>query len=228
MKRPLIIFFLLIILSIPFASLEKYVDFELIRDVGYPRLLANGVLFTLPENYGSDIYLRTNIDNWEKNYYFKKSLFDIHYTLVPYNLDIDEIKYKINIDGLWETDPYNKEIVNDILGTSISVLKTPKEAIYFYRTPIVEKSKDKIKKVQFKYHNPSARGVNFVCSVDNWCQYSHPMKKNINGYWELTKNFTKGKYLYYFFVDGRKVVDLNNNNRLIDKRSGETSFFVIE
>lgn len=224
------IFSLIIIIfsSLFFYSLERYVDFDLIKKAESPRFLSNGILFTLPCGYGEKVFLRTNLDNWEKNYYFKPSLYDILYVFIPYNLRVNNIKYKINIDGFWETDMYNSECVEDMLNTKLSVLPVPKEAIYHLEMPIIEKIGDKIKSVAFKYYNPDAKEVNFVCSIDNWCQYSHSMKKNKNGYWEISKGFSRGIYVYFFFVDGKKIIDLENRNRLWDEIRGQVSYFVVD
>ena len=182
----------------------------------------------MPGNNEEKAFLRTNLDNWKKNYYFELSLYGILYAFIPYNLEVENVQYKININGFWITDPYNKECTEDMLNTKLSSLSIPKDVIYHFEIPIIEKTENKIKKVAFQYYNPEAKEVNFVCSVDNWCQYSYPMKKNLDGFWHISKNFSKGVYYYFFFVDGRKVFDFKNENVKWDKKKGKISYFIIE
>jgi hypothetical protein len=223
-----IIFITLIILIMPIYSFEKYVDFDLIKKDGPPRFIENGVLFTLPETNDTIAFLRTNIDNWQKNYYFKSSLYDVLYAFVPYTTNIKTIKYKININGHWTSDPNNTEYSLDDLGINLSTIMTPDKEMYYEEMPIIENTKDIVKKTTFKYYNPGAKEVNFVCSIDNWNHYSHPMKKNNNGFWEITKYYTSGTYLYYFLVDGEKNIDVENPNKFWNKKNGQVSYFVIE
>ena len=231
MKRFIVIillFIIIILLSSQIYSYEKYVDFDLLKKEEPPRFIENGILFTLSGEEGAIAFLRTNIDNWQKDYYYKLSLYNILYVFVPYTENIKTIKYKININGHWISDPNNPEHLTDDLGTDLSTISIPEQEMYYEQMPIIEKDKNSIKKAVFKYYNPNAKEVNFVCSTDNWSHYSHPMKYNNNGYWEITKYFTYGTYLYYFLVDGKKVIDVENPNKLWEPKRGQVSYFVIE
>ncbi len=225
-SKILLIFFILSV--IPLYPFEKYVDFGLLKKAGPPRIIENNILFTIEGKPDSIAFLRTNLDNWQKNYYFKSSLYNILYALVPYTSNMKTIKYKINIEGYWVSDPSNPEYTLDDYGTNISTIIIPDEEEYFENTPIIEETKNLIKKVTFKYYDPKAKEVNFVCSIDNWSHYTYPMKYYNNGLWITTKFFTQGTYQYYFLVDGEKVVDIENVNKLWDLKRGQVSFFIIE
>ena len=231
MKKTLIIklfFVILVQLITPIYSYEKYIDFDLLKKEGPPRFVENGILFTLQGDENTIAFLRTNIDNWQKNYYYKLSLYNILYTFVPYKKNIKTLKYKININGYWMSDPNNTQYSSDDLGIDLSSISIPDQEMYYEQMPIIENGKNLIKKTTFKYYNPKAKEVNFVCSIDNWSHYSHSMEYNNNGYWEITKYFTHGTYLYYFLVDGEKVIDVENPNKLWDEKRGQVSFFIIE
>ena len=205
------LFLFLFISNIYLFSYEKYVDFDLIKEAGYPRFVENGILFTLPPNDKTDAYLRVNIDNWQNDYKFRPNLYNVLYVFIPFNHKISLVKYKINING-----------------TKISLLKVPQEEIFYKKMPIILESETAIKEVTFKYFDPKAHDVNFVCSIDNWSEYTHPMKKNADGGWEITMSFTRGTYMYYFCVNGNVVTDINNDKKLWDKRRGQVSFFSIK
>ena len=209
-------------------GLEQYVDFDLIKKHSEPRFLSNGFLFTLPENIGYSIFLRTKSDNWEHNHYFEKSLYNVWYLFIPYNDIEGEFLYKLNINGYWENDPANNNFIYDKFHSKISVLNVPSENIYSKQMPVINKYSGEYKKVLFKYHNEDAKEVSFVCSKNNWSVFSYQMKKNNDGYWEISLDFTKGKFYYYFLVDWKKVTDKNNPNRSYDRDKGEVSYFVVD
>jgi hypothetical protein len=223
------LFFIILILQITYLNpYEKYVDFDLLKKEGPPRFIENGILFTLRGEEGAIAFLRTNIDNWQKDHYYSLSLYNILYVFVPYPENIKTIKYKINLNGHWMSDPNNNDFSSDDIGIDLSSLSIPKQEMYYDQMPIIEKSKNLTKKTTFRYYNPNAKEVNFVYSVDNWSHYSHTMKYDNNGYWTITKYFTQGTYLYYFLVDGDKMIDVENPNKLWDAKKGQVSFFIIE
>ena len=219
---------LLIFSNLYLFSYEKYVDLDLVKEAGPPRFIDNGILFTLPLDDQTDVYLRTNLDNWQNNHQYKPNLYNVLYVFIPLNHETVMVKYKININGYWITDPYNTEFTTDEYGTRISLLRVPNEDLFYEKTPIILENETVIKEVIFKYFDSEASDVNFVCSIDNWSEYSHPMKKNTDGVWEITKSFTKGTYMYYFLVNGNIVTDINNDKKLWDKRRGQVSFFTIK
>lgn len=226
--KKLIFFLLFLKILLPVLAIEEFVDQELIKNDSPPRFLKDGFLFTLPANSGRVIFLKTDMDNWEKNYYFKKSLYGIYYLFLPYDYKTKRIHYKINIDGFWDKDPNNNNYIEDKYGIKISFIDLPEKVFYFTKMPIIENINQRIKSVKFKYYNPNAKEVLLVCSVDNWSPFSNTMQLNKEGFWEIELNFSKGRYYYYFLVDWKKVIDLKNPNRVYDKDQGEVSFFTIE
>jgi 1,4-alpha-glucan branching enzyme len=104
----------------------------------------------------------------------------------------------------------------------------PEDYIYSQKSPKIEQSDGKLKKVIFYYFNPDASDVNFVSFLDKWNQFTHQMYKNQDGYWEFTMDCKKGYYYYYFLADDKKVIDIENPNKVYDDIAGEVSVFIIE
>lgn len=104
----------------------------------------------------------------------------------------------------------------------------PDESRFYHEMPFIEKNNDKVKKVYFRYYDPQAKEVDLVCSVDNWSRFSHQMHLNNYGFWEITMSFTKGIYYYYYCIDSRKIIDLENQYRVNDKIKGQLSYFIVE
>jgi hypothetical protein len=227
LKTTILLLFLLFTATIA-GSLEKFVDFDLINSAGPPRLLDNGILFTLDPDEGRIIFLRTSLDNWEQDYYFRKSLYGILYTFVPYSFSTSKVTYKLNIDGFWETDPNNMSSSVSRHGSTSSVIDVPETVTYHRDYPLIENTDSKVKNVTFFYYNQDATEVNLLTSADNFSPYSHVMKKDRNGYWTITMPFTRGFYRYYFLVDGKKMSDLENEDHIFDPEIGDVSVFSIE
>jgi hypothetical protein len=219
---------LMILLSVNLYSIEKYVSVDLLRKESSPRFVENGLLITLSKKQAAKVFLRTNIDGWKKDYYFKESLYGILYTIIPYNEKYNKILYKLNFNGYWEKDPNNNNFIEDNYGTEVSYVNMPEDYIYSQKSPKIEQSDGKLKKVIFYYFNPDASDVNFVSFLDKWNQFSHQMYKNQDGYWEFTMDCKKGYYYYYFLADDKKVIDIENPNKVYDDIAGEVSVFIIE
>ena len=228
MKKKNIIIIILTIFVLSANSFEKYVDFDLIKSPGSPRLVRDGILFTMAGGENKNAFLRTDMDNWKKNYYFKNNLYNVLYVFIPYQSNIKSFKYRININGFWIADPNNSNMTEDDIGNELSVVSLTEENFYSESLPIIEKNKNNVKKVIFRYYNPNAKEVNFVASIDNWTEYSNQMTRKDSGYWEFTKYFTSGKYSYYFFVDGKKEIDLDNEKVEWNPSKGQVSYFVIQ
>lgn len=228
MKKKIFIFVVSFFVFLPLSSYERFIDFDLIKKAEAPRFVEDGVLITIDKNFGNVLYLRTDMDMWSKSYYFKKSQYGIFYLFLPIKKEVKSLKYRINVDGFWTVDPNNKNVIEDSVGIQLSYLELT-EPIFFYREmPVIEISSDPAKKVYFRYYAPNAEVVTLVTSIDNFSPFSNRMIKNRYGYWEIEKYFANGTYTYYFFVDGKKVVDIENKNRGWDPLKGEVSFFVIK
>jgi len=224
--RTFIILFSLLVLNIvSLFSYEKYIDIDLLKKSSPPRYFKDSILLTLDENENSAIYVRTNLDNWKSDHYFKKNLYNVFYLILPYREKTKEIQYKVNINGYWQTDPNNKKYTNDFLGEKISIIDIPEEDFCYNTMPVIKDIDKNLAKMYFRYYNPEAEEVNFICSIDNWCLFSHPMKKNNNGYWEITKDFSRGIFLYAFLVDGKVISDIENPNKMKNNRGEKISFF---
>ena len=227
-RKKFILIGIFLITTVLNYSIEKYINLEFIKKESSPRFLAEGILITISDKQARYSYLRTNIDGWKQNYYFKQSLYGIFYIILPYNLKMSQIQYKLNIDGYWEIDPNNPDYTEDKYGTLISIINLPKECIYNQEMPIIDKIDNKKYKISFKYNNPSAKEVNFVTSIDRWCLYSHPMTLNEDGYWEISLSFKKGKYYYYFLVNGKKIPDIENPEKTYLPDLGEVSIVEVK
>lgn len=227
-KKIYYLIILTLVCSFSTFSIEKYVDFGLIRKAEAPRFVSEGILITLPADVGYSYFLRTNFDNWQKKHYFTKSDYGIHYLVIPYNPTKEKLLYKLNIDGFWVTDPNNPDYEEDKYGTPISRLNQPEKNEYLLSNPIIPETDDRVKTVLFRYYNPGAREVALVNSAYNMSYYSNPMYRVEDGFWEIELYLTEGYYYYFFFVDGEQLIDIRNEQKQYHPSYGNISVFTIE
>jgi 1,4-alpha-glucan branching enzyme len=69
----------------------------------------------------------------------------------------------------------------------------------------------------FYYKNRNAREVYLVGDFNNWNPYSHPLRKNRSGLWEVVLDIPPGSYLYRFIVDGVYKPDPLNKDLVKDR-----------
>jgi len=63
------------------------------------------------------------------------------------------------------------------------------------------------KPVNFYCSAPTAASVVLVGDFNNWDNTSHPMRRQVDGYWFLQLRLTHGHHRYLFLVDGKPVLD---------------------
>ncbi|MGQ9510125.1 MAG: glycogen-binding domain-containing protein [Thermodesulfobacteriota bacterium] len=66
-----------------------------------------------------------------------------------------------------------------------------------------------LKKTEFSFLGPDAKGVFIGGSFNQWNPSSHPLKRDKKGAWKITLPLSPGQYEYLFFVDGEWQTDPN-------------------
>lgn len=65
----------------------------------------------------------------------------------------------------------------------------------------------KTKKVKFTFNAPSAKKVAIAGTFNNWNAAADPMKRAIDGDWQISLSLKPGKYEYKYIVDGNWAND---------------------
>lgn len=76
-----------------------------------------------------------------------------------------------------------------------------------------EKSKIKLRKINFSFESADAVAVFVVGDFNNWDPTAHPMKNDGTGKWNRAVMIPPGKYEYKFLADGQWLVDPGNDQR---------------
>ncbi|MEE1290219.1 MAG: hypothetical protein UHW86_04190 [Spirochaetota bacterium] len=231
MKRYIFaVFFILFSLSAMFCDkqIKRFVDVNQLKEAGAPIFTQDSIILTLPpENAGrQEIFLVTDLDGWEKQYYFDTSLYGVYFCKLPYT-DKSDFVYRLNVNGFW-TVPNGSLTQFDNYGNELAKISIPDQVKYFNVSPEIEEINprdSKVKKVTFRVYAPSASVVNLLCSNANFSPFTYAMVKDNAGYWEISLPLSCGNYSYCYFIDNIQELDINNPNKTMAKGLGRMSAF---
>lgn len=208
----------------------RRVDVNQLKTAGSPIFTKDCIILTLPpENAGrQEIFLVTNLDDWEKQHYFDTSLYGVYYCKLPYT-DKTDFVYRLNINGFW-TVPENCISHTDNYGNSLAKVTIPNKVKYFNNSPEIEEITERggqVKKVTFRVYAPNASIVNLLCSNANFSPFTYAMTKDSAGYWEVSLPLSTGNYSYCYFIDNVQELDINNPDKTQAPGLGRMSAFRI-
>jgi hypothetical protein len=202
----LILSFIAVIITGVTAPEIHGIDLYSIREAGPPRVTTEGILFTYkPEKEMPEkVMVGGDFDNWRILHRMEKSDFGV-FTFLYNKRDERGIvlkegvyRYRYLIDGIWINDPQSDELLYDSKGTALSFFVLHKPIIIVEYNPLHLGRNDYL----FYYKNDNANNVSIVGDFNNWNPYSHPMRKNLAGLWEIVIDIPPGVYFYRFVVDG--------------------------
>jgi hypothetical protein len=122
-------------------------------------------------------------------------------------------KYKLMVDDIWISDPYNSNIIIDDSGQPVSYFELKEDFIPNASYPLwLEKDI-----FQFKYEDTSAKNISLVGDFNNWNPYSTPLKNFGAGEFSINIRLMPGIHSYCFVVDDEWKADPNNLNQYSDK-----------
>jgi len=210
MRRKSIRFFLTIflILSICSGSPISLLAITLhdVTDGGPPIITEGGILFRYKDEEKNPQYVMVSGDfnNWKKPLLMVKNIHNVYVYL--YNekdersvvLKEGKYRYRYLVDGIWMKDEKNYKYVYDSYGTELSYFEVKKPIIITAYNPVHVSNN----KYVFYYRDETAKKVYIVGDFNNQNPYSHPLKKNKSGIWEIELHLPPGSYAYRFIVDG--------------------------
>ncbi|UTY23187.1 glycogen-binding domain-containing protein [Treponema denticola] len=115
--------------------------------------------------------------------------------------EFTEIKYRLVIDGLWSSDPLNKNTFFDFNhNMSVSRISVPYKKEY--RTEVSNKNS-----VKFTYLGEPKKSVSLAGSFNNWDPFMYELTEVSPGRYELNLNLPSGTWIYAYFSGGTQLPD---------------------
>ncbi len=138
-------------------------------------------------------------------------------------LNVSEISYRLIIDGLWTTDPYNPDKKMDLYsGLEYSVLTMP---------PVkrIEKTEqDPSGNITFRFTAPPGETVTLAGSFNSWDPFMYRMKETVPGSYSLTLYLPPGLHRYVFYHRGQRLLDPINDRKSYTREGLGASEIVVD
>ena len=194
-----------------------------------PEIFEDGVLFTAPSSHRR-VGISFAHEGYAKVYWFRPLLVPrdpaelyvkgkiskkidpnidsgIMFHVEPIPRDVRNLDYRMIIDGLWTTDPFN----------SISVISP--SGIAESRFPLPEKPKPHLDlplpgTYRFTYRAEPGETITVGGSFNNWDPFMYVLKEISPGFYAISLPLPSGSFQYLFFHRGEQVPDPENPRRL--------------
>ncbi len=229
MKYFLTVFAVLLIMPLAYLSgieLEGYnINKKLINleNAGPPDMVDNYIVFSF-ESSDKPAFVGAafEFENYTKIHQYKKTHEGIYY-LVINKPDIENIRYRIIVDGIWQADPNSIHVLRETNGVEISVLPLPEvpdnEAVYPYT---------KGSYTYFYHRGKPGSSVYLSGSFNNWDPFMYLMEEKQPGEYYMRLRLNPGKHYYYFIENGIKISDRRNPELVWDTDFDEISIFTLK
>jgi len=135
-----------------------------------------------------------------------------HVEIIPEG--IENMDYRMVIDGLWTVDPLNSHNITGAGGIQNSRVMLPVNK----RPP----SSPPPGTFRFMFNAPPGERITIGGSFNNWDPFMYEMRETGTGIYALTLDLPPGIYEYVFFYRGERFTDPNNPNRVYTK-DGKTA-----
>ncbi len=140
-----------------------------------------------------------------------KVLFSCFYYLLAIPKNINTVNYRIIIDGLWTTDPNNKNIFYDSTnGISLSQINIPQ-----IHTLETDQQKNGI--VHFIYKGKSGKKITIGGTFTNWDPSIYQLNEIKPGIYELDLALSPGTYYYNYYMGITPLLDNTNRHHAYRK-----------
>ena len=203
-------------------ALKRKID-SITRAEG-PQIIDGNILFSYQdEEFVRLVGAAFSHEAFSRIHPFSRNRFGIFVLAIPAPQELNEIKYRLIIDGLWISDPLNEITAKDRSGIKLSVLSIPEIKTVQMKNPQIEKNN-----VDFTYKGNSGKSVYLAGNFNNWNPYIYQMKENGPGNYALSLELPPGDYYYCFFENGERKLDSLNSDIVISKDMLEANYFILK
>jgi hypothetical protein len=137
--------------------------------------------------------------------------------------DIEELEYRLVIDGLWTVDAANPLTRRDS-GSGVTYSALPLPAIKRDTSPL----RGPPESLSFTFKGPPGETVTVAGNFNGWDPFMYELAENPSGVYSLTLPLPPGTYQYVFFHRGERYLDPYNFSRVYTRDGKPVSQIVIE
>jgi hypothetical protein len=199
-------------LSAEIEDIQVALELSGLTQAGPPRILAGKLLLTY--QFGTEATGRrihtvqaafaheefSTLRSFVRN---ENGVFLLH---IPLPADLETLRYRLVVDGIWTIDPQNQESFTDRWGVALSQFSVPVSRFETERLPVVRNDGS----VEFRISAPNAARVSLAGTFNGWDPFMTPLEEVRPGVFSRTLRLPRGEHLYYFAVDGVRLPDPGN------------------
>jgi hypothetical protein len=190
------------------------------RKAGPPELLGRKILFSYkPKNPVRFVGISLDYENFTKIHPFIRNEFGVYIFTIEFPDNPKDLTYKYVIDGLWMTDPNNKNIIKDENGNKLSYFVLNDLPESQFRSPILRSNG--VAEFSFRYYEN--RTVYVAGSFNNWDPFMHKLTEYAPGLYSIRIRLDSRVHHYYFLADGKRMPDPLNIEREVDNEGFSAS-----
>ncbi|MBN1413346.1 MAG: hypothetical protein JW969_21065 [Spirochaetales bacterium] len=183
-------------------------------DSSAPQFFGQSVLLTYKgEKPARYVAARFMHEDFSRLHVYEKNQHGVFFLVYPLPGDVNEIRYRISVDGLWKRDSKNKDYISSETGPIFSVIYLDPER----KKETVPSTDVMDNEIRFSFSSYSGRSVSLVGDFNNWDPFMHPMLETRPGHYEISLRVSPGRHMYYFLVDGEKKLDPAVSDMVFDK-----------
>jgi hypothetical protein len=134
---------------------------------------------------------------------------------------VREIRYKIVVDGLWMADPTNPRVDTDAVGNEVSVFTLEKEPVRLIFNPRREIDGG----ITFVFREAPGKRVSIAGDFNYWDPFVDTLAETTPGTYRITLRVPAGEHWYFFFSEGRRILDMFNPETGVDPDGSTVSYF---
>ncbi len=157
-----------------------------------------------------------NFEQYQKIHTFKRlvrqnengenSESNVSFYILEIPQNVQNISYRLVMDGLWTTDPLNNTKVYDpnanLLVSNIAL-----------QQPMINETISTQSKIRFVYKGETGQKIRLSGTFSNWDPYIYELKEVSYGLYELELALPKGTYYYTYYSGIQSFLDESNPNK---------------
>jgi 1,4-alpha-glucan branching enzyme len=160
-------------------------------------------------------------ESWKVLHPFAENANGVFVMDYPVPEGLREIRYKIVVDGLWMADPTNPRIDTDAAGNEFSVFTLEKEPV----RPVLNPRRENNGTLTFTFRGAPGKRVSISGDFNHWDPFVDTLAETAPGTYLITLRVPAGEHWYFFFSDGRRILDMFNPETGVDPDGNPVSYF---
>ncbi|MBN2617413.1 MAG: glycogen-binding domain-containing protein [Spirochaetales bacterium] len=206
------------------TSFSLHLRITEMTDSEQPFIVGNDLIFTYKpsKKFVRHVGISFGNENFSEVHNMYKNEHGIYFFIYEFPKD-KIINYKFVEDGVWISDAKNSKSVTDKNFISLSVFEVPDKNIKEHITPIISD-----RNVTFRIKSTPGNSIYLTGDFNSWNPFLYKLEEREEGIYYLDLKLPKGKYGYYYIINGNRVLDFENPETGISQLGEKVSLFVIK